>query len=161
MFLTTFLKYFLADLPIIITTFIGMWAVLSIYLPKREKSKKWKSLILIELFEHILVPICLLFIVFYFDSAYAALFFHVSLILFIFGFIGGYLIKVRGWEEWVKMGVIAVFTYFFVFLYPYVIIGLQWFYNFNGWFLLITTNSFFIGLGLLHKYRIYKGIVEV
>ena len=151
MVLSTFLKYFIADLPIIITSFIGMYAVLSIYLPKRKHQKTWKALISIELFEHLAVPFLLLLILLYFDSVYAGIFFHLSLLLFIFGFIGYYLIKAKGKEEWMKIGVIAVFTYFFVFLYPYILIGLQWFYDFSGWMILISTNLFFIGLAFIHK----------
>jgi len=151
MVLSTFLKYFISDLPIILTGFFCMWMVLNIYLPKREKSYKWKTLIYIELFENLVVPLILFFILLYFDSVYAAIFFHTSLILFIFGFIGKILVKAKNKDEWLRIFAIFGFTYFFVFLYPFILRDLQWFYNFNGWFLIISTNLIFLGLNVLHN----------
>lgn len=140
----TLAKYFIADLPVIMTAFFCMWCVINIYLPGLKKSRKWITLLSIELFEHIMVPIILFIILIVFNNGIAALAFNAALILFLFGFLGKVVVKAKG-KEWLSIVAIAGFTYFFVFFYPYLLITLQIYTPVRGWtILLVTALLFFI-----------------
>lgn len=142
--ISVYLKYLLGDLPVIVTGFICMWFVVNTFLITK-KSKRWLSLILIEGFEHLIFPILFFFILIIFNNWLAGLLFHIVLNLFLFGFVGLVIVKARTKDDWLRVGIVAVFTYFFVFFYPFLVIQLQrisWF-PFGGWEIMILTVIIF------------------
>lgn len=148
-----FLKYLISDLPLIITSFVCMWVVLKIWMPKRTVRRRWLTLILIESFEHLIVPFVLLIILLRFNDVWAGILFHTSILLFCFGFVGFVVIKARRVEEWFRVSIISAFTYFFVFLYPMIVVSLQYYWRFNGIMIIAGTNLIFIALLIIHFTR--------
>jgi len=143
--LVTFLRGLAQDLPIFITSFFCLWCVFNIYLPKGNKVRKWISLILIEFAEHIILPVVLIFILLIFNNWLAGFFFNLVILLFLFLFLGYFVLKSRTKEEWRNICIISLFVYFFIFLYPVLVIQIQRHTFMNGWWILGLTNfCFFI-----------------
>ena len=154
-FLTTFLKYFLQDLPVIATAFFCMWCVVGIWLPNQTIKRKWITIVAIEGFEHLVLPLILLVILVSTDNGWSWILFHLTLNLFLFGFLGKVVVKAKGRDQWMRVGVIAVFTYFFVFMYPFILITIQLYTPVGGWFILGTTAAIFGALYWFNKRRLH------
>jgi len=140
----TLMKFFIADIPVIVTAFICMFCVVNIYLSNVEVKKRWYVLLFIEGFEHLIIPIVLFVILLTTNSYLSALFFHITLLLFLFGYIGFFVTKSRTKKDWVRILTVAVFTYFFVFLYPPLLIIIQLYNPINGWTIMAITILIFI-----------------
>lgn len=139
-----FLKYLAEDLPLLITSFICMFCVIQVYLPKTTQKRKWLSLFIIEGFEHLALPVILLITLIFTDSWLSGFLFHIALLSFLFLFLGLIVIKARTREEWFRITAIAGFTYFFVFLYPFILVTLQLYTSITGWWIMGLTLAFFI-----------------
>lgn len=146
-----FLKYLVEDLPLLITSFICMFIVLQIYLPKTTQKRKLLSLFIIEGFEHLALPVILILTLIFTDSWLSAFFFHAALLSFLFLFLGVYILKARTKEEWFRISAVAAYTYLFVFTYPFIIIYLQLHSPLNGWIIMGTTIFLF---WLFYRFRI-------
>lgn len=155
--ITTLLKYFLEDLPVLITTFISLYCVFKIFL-KKPDSKPLKSLIIYELFEHLVVPWVLFLILIFTNSTITAIAFHTVLLAFIFGYLGKRVYKAQG-KEWMDIFHIAFFIYFFVFAYPRLVIWLQMVTPITGWYILGATNLAFIGTFIYSRIKGKKSFV--
>lgn len=148
--LSTLGKYLLQDLPVIVVSLISMWCVISIYLPVKKK-RKWFVLFLIEGFEHLVMPMILFFILLQTDSYKSALLFHLAILTFLFGFIGYFVVGASSKKDWLGVFAVAVFTYFFVFIYPFLLIFAQINTPIIGWWWLLGTLIFFIGFYFVMK----------
>ena len=151
-----FEKYLMEDLPLIITSFICMFFIFQIYLPKTKAIRKWLSIFIIEGVEHVVLPFVLLIELIFTDSWITAALFHLTLLIFLFGFMGYYVIKARDKETWFRVFAIAGYAYFFIFLYPFVVVSVQlyspdWFSFFNGWYIMGITILLFFGMYLLRN----------
>ena len=140
--LSILVKYLISDLFIIITSFVCMWFVLKIYFPEREK-KRFVTLLLIEGFEHLIMPIVLFFILLFTNSYKSALLFHITIITFLFGFVGLFVLRARSKRDWFKVLAVAGFTYLFIFIYPFMIILTQIYTPLNGFMIMGITIAFF------------------
>lgn len=158
MVLETFLKYGLADLPLIFVDFVCMGLILALFLPKKTKGKFWLSLISIELFEHIIFPLILVILLLKTEGIITGIIFHASILLFCFGFIGLVIAKARTAEQWFKIVLITAFTYFFIFTFPAVLIYLQYQYGLLGYYILGTTIVIFLSFYLFMRKRAYNKI---
>lgn len=147
-----FLKYLAEDLPLIIVSFICMFLVLQIYLPKTTQKRKWLSLFIIEGFEHIALPVILITTLIFTDSWLSAFIFHAALLSFLFLFLGFIVIKAKTREDWFRITAVAGFTYFFIFLYPFILISIQLYSSINGWVIMGTTILLFIIFYVLFRY---------
>jgi hypothetical protein len=138
-----FWKYLAEDLPLIIVSFICMFLILQVYLPKTSQKRKWSTLFIIEGFEHLALPLILLITLIFTDSWITALLFHISLLSFLFIFLGLVVIKAKTREDWFRITAVAAWTYFFIFLYPFILISIQMYSPINGWWILGTTLALF------------------
>jgi hypothetical protein len=145
------LKYTAEDWPLIVVGLICMWFVFQIYLPKTKPKRKWISLFIIEGFEHVLLPLILLFELILTDSWVTGLLFHITLLAFLFGFMGYFVIGARDKETWFRIAAIAGFAYFFIFFYPFIIIYIQLNSPISGWWILGVTIALFFGLYSLRR----------
>ncbi len=134
-----------SDLPLLFTFFFCMWCVFGIYLPKRKRIVKWISLISLELFEHLILPLIIIIIFLFTNDWKTFALFQLVLLSFFFVFLGKVVIKAKG-SEWFRIIAITVFAYFFIFIYPSLIIVLQLYifkFYYSGLIILILTNIFF------------------
>ena len=134
--LVTFLRSLLQDIPILLTGFICLYLVFTIYLPKDKKARKWISLILIEITEHIILPISLIIILLLFNNWIAGFLFNLVILLFIFVFLGYFVIKARARESWKDVCLISLHVYFFVFCFPLFVIESQIYFSINGYWIM-------------------------
>jgi hypothetical protein len=148
---------FYSDWMLGITSFICLWCVFNIFLPRTQTKRKIISLIVIELFEHILIPIAMIGLLFFTEGAIQGILFHSLMILFIFGFIGGYLVRSKTAQDWFNILIIGFFVYLFVVFYPYILVMIQmsipWL---NGIEIMIITNVLFILSYLIYKFKYEK-----
>lgn len=123
-------------------SFVCMYFVCDLFL-KTEKKKKIKSWLLIEGFEHLVFPVILVGIVIFTNSKLTAILFHTALILFFYLFIGKIVIKAKSKEDWLRVISVMSFTYFFIFLYPEIMIVIQMNTSIKGYWILIGTVPVF------------------
>ena len=143
--LTTLLRTLAQDIPLIITGFICMYIVFVVYLPKTGVKQKVGSIFLIEMVEHIILPFLLLITLLFTGSWVSALIFHLILLSFLFLFIGFVIVKAKTKEDWFRITAVAGFAYFFIFVYPFILIYIQLYSNISGWILMeITIFIFFL-----------------
>lgn len=148
----TFLRSFLQDLPLLITSFFCLYLVFTIYLPKENKARKWIVLVLIEFTEHIILPIVLIVILLLFNNWLVGFFFNIVILLFIFVFLGYFVLKARTKEAWKNICVIALFVYFFIYVYPLILISVQMSSSISGWWIIGITNLSFL-IFFIFSYR--------
>jgi len=132
------------DLPLLIVSFICMYIILQVYLPKTSSKRKWTTLFIIEGFEHLAVPVILLLTLIFTDSWLSGFFFHLALLSFLFLFLGFIVIKAKTREDWFRITAVAGFTYFFIFLYPFILVTLQLYTSITGWWIMGVTILLFI-----------------
>ena len=149
--LTTLLKYFLEDLPVLVVSFICMYFVVQVFFTKSTTKKKWITLVLIEGFEHLILPILLFFVLIMTNSIMSAILFHIILLIFLFLFVGIVIIKAKTKQDWFRVTSVAVFTYFFVFSYPYILVYIQRYTNISGTIIMLATILIFYILYLLRN----------
>lgn len=137
---STLIKYFIADLPLLFTTGLCIFLVLSKYLPKKEK---WWSFVWFEFFEHLIFPLIVVIAIIYLDSWVAGAVMWLSIVLFCL-FTGLFTMKAKTSQDWEKVGVIAFWFVFFIALYPRLLIDMQLFTPIPGWLALVGTNIGFI-----------------
>jgi len=139
----TLIKYILADIWLIVTSTICLFVVINIFLKNKDSGRKWITLILFEITEHIIVPILLIIILLFTNSYITGLLFNAVIIAFLFGFIGHIVIGAKG-REWVNVLIVFLFAYFFIFIYPMILIGLQMRTEWSGSVMMIITILLFL-----------------
>lgn len=149
--LQIFLKYLIADLPLILVSFFSMYFITKIYLKHTTKKRRWSTLILIEGFEHLVIPVILFFILLAFNNLFAGILFNFVLMLFLFGFIGKIVVKAEKEDEWINVLKVGLFTLFFIYIFPYAVILFQVYTDLTGWWILIGTACFFFGFYLYKR----------
>ena len=142
------------DWPIIITAMVCLYCLFKIILPPNTKTVR--TLVYWELIEHIAMPVILLLVILFTNSIVTTIIFQSVLIGFIYYFIGIKALDVRKTKEYVKLLVVGISVYFFVMLYPYIVLWLQIYTSLTGWSIMIATNLAFITYYLVHIYVHYS-----
>lgn len=146
-----------ADWMMGITSFICLWCVFNILLPKTKTKRKIVTLVIIELFEHLVVPIVMFILLLFTQGFWQGLLFNGLILSFIFGFIGSYLVRAKSAEDWFRMLIVCFFVYLFVVFYPFILVfiqlHIQWI---TGTEIVLITNGLFIISYIIYKFILTK-----
>lgn len=149
----TLLKYFVSDLPLLLVSSVCLFYVINIFLKEKSRARRWIALILFEATEHLLFPFIAVLSLFIINSYMSGIIFMTIFIIFIFGFIGCFVVKARTFKEWGKVFVVYIFSYFFMFIYPSLLINLQISTNLNGFQIMAATLLLFTGVFVIIKLK--------
>lgn len=147
---------FLQDWPLLLTSFICFLISFRLLFPQTTPGKNILIIIIVELAEHIFVPLLLILILILFNNAMSGILFNLVIVLFMILYLGKIVLKINSRNEFIRLIILAVIFYFFMFFYPPFLIYLQFnylqFHN-AGWLIIILTNIVFITAYIIYKIK--------